>query len=146
MSSNQVSIINFLCFDEKEFVSAVGLEVNITRHENIRIKYYCEEEKQTLIRANGYILEFARWTQPIFALQGGAFFFLEHVVGDPSTWTYFFQHVLQPAWYYFGDGCMATRETWKHLESAGFSELKLRHIEAPFIFVIKPHIIGYAIK
>ncbi|KAM9362056.1 methyltransferase-like protein 7A [Symphorus nematophorus] len=77
---------------------------------------------------------------------GGAFFFLEHVVADPSTWTYFFQHVLQPVWYYFGDGCEATRETWKHLEATGFSELKMRHIEAPLIFVIKPHIVGYAVK
>ncbi|KAK9529141.1 hypothetical protein VZT92_013255 [Zoarces viviparus] len=77
---------------------------------------------------------------------GGAFFFQEHVVADPSTWTYFFQHVLQPLWYYFGDGCEVTRETWKHLEAAGFSELKLRHIETPLMFLIKPHIVGYAVK
>ncbi|XP_044033868.1 methyltransferase-like protein 7A [Siniperca chuatsi] len=77
---------------------------------------------------------------------GGAFFFIEHVVADPSTWAYFFQHVFQPAWYYFGDGCDVTLETWKHLEAAGFSELKLRHIEAPLVFIIKQHIIGYAVK
>uniref|UniRef100_H3DAQ0 Methyltransferase type 11 domain-containing protein n=1 Tax=Tetraodon nigroviridis TaxID=99883 RepID=H3DAQ0_TETNG len=77
---------------------------------------------------------------------GGAFFFMEHVVADPSTWCYFFQHVLQPPWYYFGDGCQVTRETWKNLESAGFSELQLRHIEAPLMFMIKPHIVGYAVK
>ncbi|XP_051269881.1 putative methyltransferase-like protein 7A [Dicentrarchus labrax] len=77
---------------------------------------------------------------------GGAFFFLEHVVADSSTWSYFFQHVLQPVWYYFGDGCEVTRETWKHLEAAGFSELKMRHIEAPLVFVIRPHIVGYAVK
>ncbi|XP_028302377.1 methyltransferase-like protein 7A [Gouania willdenowi] len=77
---------------------------------------------------------------------GGAFFFLEHVAADPSTWSHFFQHVLQPPWYYFGDGCWVTRETWKYLEEAGFSELKLRHIDAPLIFMIKPHIVGYAVK
>ncbi|XP_069011296.1 thiol S-methyltransferase TMT1A-like [Embiotoca jacksoni] len=77
---------------------------------------------------------------------GGAFFFIEHVVADPSTWAYFFQHILQPAWWYFGDGCEATRETWKYLETAGFSDLKLRHIEAPLAFIIKPHILGYAVK
>lgn len=81
-----------------------------------------------------------------FAPQGGAFFFMEHVVANPSTWSYFFQHVLQPVWYYFGDGCLVTRETWKNLEAAGFSELKLRHIEAPLMFMIKPHIVGYAVK
>ncbi|KAM4613189.1 thiol S-methyltransferase TMT1A-like [Polymixia lowei] len=78
---------------------------------------------------------------------GGAFYFMEHVVSDPSSWTYFFQHVLQPMWYYLGDGCMITRSTWKDLEAAGFSELHLRHIEAPRVtFIIRPHIMGYAIK
>ncbi|XP_040888850.1 methyltransferase-like protein 7A [Toxotes jaculatrix] len=77
---------------------------------------------------------------------GGAFFFIEHVAADASTWAYFFQHIIQPGWYYFGDGCEVTRETWKDLEAAGFSELNLRHIEAPFFFAIKPHIVGYAIK
>ncbi|XP_029007403.1 putative methyltransferase-like protein 7A [Betta splendens] len=77
---------------------------------------------------------------------GGGFFFLEHVVADPSTWAYFFQHVFQPVWYYFVDGCEATRETWKHVEDAGFSELKLRHIETPLTVMMKPHIIGYGVK
>ncbi|XP_034079690.1 methyltransferase-like protein 7A [Gymnodraco acuticeps] len=77
---------------------------------------------------------------------GGGFFFMEHVVGEPSTWTYFFQHVLQPPWYYYGDGCEMVRDTWKPLEAAGFSDLKLKHVEAPLMFLVKPHIIGYAVK
>ncbi|KAI3370179.1 hypothetical protein L3Q82_024959, partial [Scortum barcoo] len=78
---------------------------------------------------------------------GGAFYFLEHVVSDPSSWTYFFQHVLEPLWYYLGDGCTITRATWKDLEAAGFSELHLKHIEAPEVTpVIRPHIMGYSIK
>ncbi|XP_034442117.1 methyltransferase-like protein 7A [Hippoglossus hippoglossus] len=77
---------------------------------------------------------------------GGAFFFMEHVVADPSTWTYFFQNVFQPLLCYLFDGCNVNRSTWKLLEAAEFSELKLRHIEAPLIFVIKPHIMGYAVK
>ena len=80
-------------------------------------------------------------------LQGGAFYFLEHVVSDPSSWTYFFQHVFEPLWYYLGDGCMVTRSTWKDLEAAGFSELHLRHVEAPDVtLMIRPHIMGYSIK
>ncbi|XP_045932366.1 methyltransferase-like protein 7A [Micropterus dolomieu] len=78
---------------------------------------------------------------------GGAFYFLEHVVSDPSSWTYFFQHMLEPLWYYLGDGCMITRETWKDLEAAGFSEIYLKHIEAPEVtLMIRPHIMGYSIK
>ncbi|XP_056293677.1 thiol S-methyltransferase TMT1B-like [Pseudoliparis swirei] len=47
---------------------------------------------------------------------GGASYFLEHVVSDPSSCTYFLQHVFEPLWYYLGDGCMVTRATWKDLE------------------------------
>ncbi|KAK1796616.1 hypothetical protein P4O66_009651 [Electrophorus voltai] len=77
---------------------------------------------------------------------GGAFFFMEHVVADPSSWRYFFQHVLQPIWYYCGDRCELTRTTWQHLEAAGFSDLQLHHIQAPLNSLITPHIIGYAVK
>ncbi|KAJ7999219.1 hypothetical protein DPEC_G00213180 [Dallia pectoralis] len=77
---------------------------------------------------------------------GGAFYFLEHVVAEPSSWTYFFQHVLQPLWYYFGDGCELSRATWKDLEAAGFSELNLSHITTPLNPLVKPHVMGYAVK
>ncbi|XP_076011495.1 thiol S-methyltransferase TMT1A-like [Genypterus blacodes] len=78
---------------------------------------------------------------------GGAFYFMEHVVADSSSWTYFFQHVLQPLWFYLGDGCMITRATWTDLERAGFSELHLRHIDAPQVTsMIRPHIMGYSVK
>ncbi|KAI9548703.1 hypothetical protein NQZ68_003237 [Dissostichus eleginoides] len=78
---------------------------------------------------------------------GGAFYFLEHVESDPSSWTFFFQHVFEPLWYYLGDGCMITKKTWRDIEAAGFSELHLKHIEAPKVSrMIRPHIMGYSIK
>ncbi|XP_029948590.1 methyltransferase-like protein 7A [Salarias fasciatus] len=78
---------------------------------------------------------------------GGAFYFLEHVVSDPSSWTYFCQYVFEPLWYYLGDGCTITRATWRDLEAAGFRELHLRHVEAPGVtLMIRPHIMGYSIK
>ncbi|KAM6928382.1 thiol S-methyltransferase TMT1B-like [Xenentodon cancila] len=78
---------------------------------------------------------------------GGAFYFLEHVVSDPCSWTYFVQYVFEPLWYYLGDGCVVTRATWRHLQEAGFSELHLRNIEAPDVsLMIRPHIMGYCIK
>ncbi|XP_053312015.1 uncharacterized protein LOC128473810 [Spea bombifrons] len=67
-----------------------------------------------------------------YIFQGGAFYFLEHVTADPTSWYYFFQKILDPTWKYIGDGCKLTKETWKFLENAGFSEVKLRHIIAPF--------------
>ncbi|XP_069509523.1 thiol S-methyltransferase TMT1A-like [Ambystoma mexicanum] len=78
---------------------------------------------------------------------GGAYFFVEHVCADPSTWTYIFQKIYDPAWKNIFGGCNLCRETWKDLEKAPFSEMKLQHIRAPLpLQPTAPHIIGYAIK
>lgn len=79
--------------------------------------------------------------------QGGVFYFLEHVADDHSSWRYFWQQVCYPTWKLVFDGCCLTREIWKNLEQANFSELKLQHISVPLPGTpIKPHIIGYAVK
>ncbi|KAM4882816.1 thiol S-methyltransferase TMT1A-like isoform 1-T1 [Thomomys bottae] len=78
---------------------------------------------------------------------GGAFCFMEHVADERSTWNYFWQQVLDPAWSLLFDGCQLTRETWKNLEHAGFSKLKLQHIQAPLsLTLVQPHIYGFAVK
>uniref|UniRef100_A0A8C5LYC1 Methyltransferase type 11 domain-containing protein n=1 Tax=Leptobrachium leishanense TaxID=445787 RepID=A0A8C5LYC1_9ANUR len=78
---------------------------------------------------------------------GGGFFFIEHVLADPGSWDYFFQLILDPTWVQILDGCRLTKETWKNIENAKFSDVKLRHIKAPFkCSPLKPHIIGYAVK
>nr|XP_020639761.1 methyltransferase-like protein 7A [Pogona vitticeps] len=78
---------------------------------------------------------------------GGAFYFMEHVAGAPGSWSLFWQQIYAPAFTILFDGCHLTRETWKGLEKAGFSELKLRHIDAPLKWnPAKPHVIGYAVK
>ncbi|KFU86969.1 Methyltransferase-like 7A, partial [Chaetura pelagica] len=78
---------------------------------------------------------------------GGAFYFLEHVAADRSSWNYFWQQVCHPTWKLLFDGCCITREAWKNLEEANFSELKLRHIKVELPCPpITPHIIGYAVK
>ncbi|XP_068121224.1 thiol S-methyltransferase TMT1A-like [Hyperolius riggenbachi] len=79
---------------------------------------------------------------------GGAFYFMEHVAStDASSWINFGQKVLNPTWKLFLDGCSMRKTTWKDIEKAGFSELKLRHVKAPISMkLISPHIIGYAVK
>ncbi|ELR59047.1 Methyltransferase-like protein 7A [Bos mutus] len=78
---------------------------------------------------------------------GGAFYFMEHVADKPSTWNYFWQQVLDPVWYLLFDGCNLTRESWKALEKARFSKLKLQHLQAPLSWeLVRPHIYGYAVK
>lgn len=78
---------------------------------------------------------------------GGAFYFMEHVAAERSTWNYFWQQVLDPAWYLMFDGCNLTRESWKSLEQASFTKLKLQHLQAPLsLALVRPHIYGYAVK
>ncbi|XP_054831689.1 putative methyltransferase-like protein 7A [Eublepharis macularius] len=78
---------------------------------------------------------------------GGAFYFMEHVAGAPSSWSLFWQQIYDPAWQVLTDGCHLARETWTDLEKAGFSELKLWHTRAPLKWhPTQPHIIGYAVK
>ncbi|XP_027449368.1 methyltransferase-like protein 7A isoform X1 [Zalophus californianus] len=78
---------------------------------------------------------------------GGAFFFLEHVAAESSTWTYFWQQILHPFWYLLFDRCHLTRESWKALEGASFSKVKLQHFQAPLSWkVVCPHICGYTVK
>ncbi|KAM3848968.1 thiol S-methyltransferase TMT1A-like [Vipera latastei] len=78
---------------------------------------------------------------------GGAYFFLEHVAADRSTWTYFWQQVCNPAWGCMTDGCSVLRESWKYIENAGFSKLNFQHITAPLVVsVVSPHIYGYGVK
>ncbi|XP_003475830.2 thiol S-methyltransferase TMT1A [Cavia porcellus] len=78
---------------------------------------------------------------------GGAFYFMEHVAAEQSTWNYFWQQVLDPTWHLVFDGCSLTRESWKALEQAGFSKLRLQHLQAPLSWVlVRPHIYGFAVK
>jgi len=95
------------------------------------------------------------WSQRLLRLsvrrlcfsQGGVFYFLEHVAADRSSWRYFWQQVCYPTWKLVFAGCCLTREIWKNLEQASFSELKLQHISVPLPWTpIQPHIIGYAVK
>ncbi|NXC43732.1 MET7A protein, partial [Penelope pileata] len=78
---------------------------------------------------------------------GGAFYFLEHVAAEGSSWTHFWQQLCDPVWKYFGDGCSLSRETHKELEKTNFSELNLKHFHVtPHWIPTSPHIIGYAVK
>nr|XP_056707748.1 N6-adenosine-methyltransferase TMT1A-like [Euleptes europaea] len=78
---------------------------------------------------------------------GGAFYFLEHVAADRSSWGFFWQQVYSPPWKLLFDGCFLTRETSADIEKANFSEIKLQHIHVPLPWTpVRPHIIGYAVK
>lgn len=79
--------------------------------------------------------------------QGGAFYFIDHVADERSTWNYFWQQVLARVWFLAFDGCNLTRESWKAIEQANFSKLNLQHIQAPLpLTLVRPHIYGYAVK
>ncbi|XP_008305236.1 methyltransferase-like protein 7A [Stegastes partitus] len=124
-----------------KFIAASGEDLRVVQDESVDV-VVCTLVLCSVSSVQQVLTEARRVLRP-----GGAFYFLEHVVSDPSSWTYFFQHVFEPLWYYLGDGCTITRATWKDLEAAGFTELHLRHIEAPKVtLMIRPHIMGYSIK
>ncbi|NXH38131.1 MET7A protein, partial [Dicaeum eximium] len=78
---------------------------------------------------------------------GGAFYFLEHVAAEHSSWRYFWQQVYSPTWKLVFAGCCLTRELWKNVEEAKFSELKIQHISVAMPWMpIEPHIMGYGVK
>jgi ubiquinone/menaquinone biosynthesis C-methylase UbiE len=78
---------------------------------------------------------------------GGTFVFIEHVAGPRGSVVRRVQDFVRPAWVKVGDGCNPNRETWGHIESAGFSDVHLEHrsIKTPFV-IVNPHILGKAVK
>uniref|UniRef100_A0A8C9AKK8 Uncharacterized protein n=1 Tax=Prolemur simus TaxID=1328070 RepID=A0A8C9AKK8_PROSS len=61
-------------------------------------------------------------------------------------WAFMWQEVLQPTWKHTGDGCCLTRETWRDLGTARFSDIQM---EQPPLFKWLPggpHIMGKAVK
>ncbi|XP_052497070.1 thiol S-methyltransferase METTL7B [Budorcas taxicolor] len=78
---------------------------------------------------------------------GGVFFFWEHVAEPLGSWAFLWQQVLEPTWRHIGDGCHLTRETWRDLENAQFSELQVEQHPPPIKWLpVGPHIMGKAVK
>lgn len=78
---------------------------------------------------------------------GGSFLFIEHVAATQGTGVRRVQDLVKPVWVKVGDGCHPNRETWKSIESAGFTKVDIQHrqVRTPFV-IINSHIIGRAIK
>ncbi|XP_004380024.1 thiol S-methyltransferase TMT1B [Trichechus manatus latirostris] len=78
---------------------------------------------------------------------GGVLFFWEHVAEPRGSWALMWQQVLEPTWKHVADGCCLTRETWKDLESAQFSELEMERQPPPCKWLpVGPFIMGKAVK
>ncbi|EGW12540.1 methyltransferase-like protein 7B [Cricetulus griseus] len=78
---------------------------------------------------------------------GGLLFFWEHVAEPRGSWAFLWQQVFEPTWKHIGDGCHLTRETWKDLEKARFSDVQMERQSPPFKWLpIGPHIMGKAVK
>jgi SAM-dependent methyltransferase len=78
---------------------------------------------------------------------GGRFVFLEHVAAPRGTFLRRLQALLRAPWRWVFEGCTTDRETWRTLESAGFSKLELEHWRLRSAFVhLSPQIAGVATK
>jgi ubiquinone/menaquinone biosynthesis C-methylase UbiE len=76
---------------------------------------------------------------------GGRFIFIEHVAALQGTGRRRLQNLVQPLWTPLADGCHPNRETWRAIESAGFTHVELEHFEVASPLVA-PHIMGVATK
>jgi ubiquinone/menaquinone biosynthesis C-methylase UbiE len=57
---------------------------------------------------------------------GRPYLFFEHVASPPGTFTRWLQETSSPLTRRFDSGCDPSRETWKAIEAAGFSNVELR--------------------
>ncbi|XP_077984892.1 thiol S-methyltransferase TMT1A-like [Glandiceps talaboti] len=91
-----------------------------------------------------YVDEIKRVLKP-----GGKFYYMEHVCATKNSWTHLMQRMLNPVFKFCTDGCQLTKQTWKYIDEAGFSKLEYSLMFAPLrrtTQVIRPHMIGHAIK
>lgn len=78
---------------------------------------------------------------------GGRFLFIEHVIAPAGSLLRRVQMGLCPLWQVIGDGCRLDRETGKIIEASGFASVDYETFDAPVpIAVVKPHIMGVAVK
>lgn len=76
---------------------------------------------------------------------GGRFLFIEHVAAPRGTRLRCIQNLITPLWKRLGDGCHPNRETWIHIERAGFEKVTFETITAPTP-IVSPQIVGVAAK
>ncbi len=77
---------------------------------------------------------------------GGRLIYLEHVAHD-GGWRKVFQHILEPAWRLWADGCRLTRSTGRHIEAAGFLIDERIDEDMPLApFFVRPCLRGQAFR
>ncbi|KAK3755696.1 hypothetical protein QZH41_008939 [Actinostola sp. cb2023] len=81
---------------------------------------------------------------------GGRLFYVEHVSDSDGKWRHTFQKFLDRVWMYLSDGCSCARDIPTYLDNAGYSCVSYEKFSADqltiFAWLMRPHIVGYAIK
>ena len=141
------------------------LQRNLARHENISLDRYlvCPAENMKEVESNS--LEIVISTIVMCSVQtqsavlseikrvlkpGGKFYFMEHVAGEPGTWLFHLQNLLNTIWGLLFDGCNLNRNTSVAIDNAGFAQVKYKRLMVEklgaIFYVVQPHIAGYAVK
>ncbi len=76
---------------------------------------------------------------------GGRLVFLEHVTAPLGSNLRRLQHLVEPAWSRFADGCRLACDTFATIRAAGFSSVDCEAFDIPFP-LLSPHIAGTATK
>lgn len=165
--------VNFKYYTKK--ISWIGIEPNKEMHkflnekiEKLGIKAKIKEGKAEKIPLKDSSIDFVISTLVLCSIddqvkalseikrvlkKGGKLLFIEHVADKPGTLRKFFQDIApHTPWRLFSDNCRPNRETWSNIRNAGFSNVKVNHFKQkesrvnPIAYLIRPHIIGEAIK
>ncbi|XP_003740754.2 methyltransferase-like protein 7A [Galendromus occidentalis] len=79
--------------------------------------------------------------------KGGKYYFVEHEQYPDKSWGYSIQKAVNPLWRVCNDGCNVSRRVSEVIEYVGFRAVnQKRYLPAEIPFLIRPLIVGYAVK
>jgi SAM-dependent methyltransferase len=74
---------------------------------------------------------------------GGTLVFIEHVAAPRGSLLRLAQRAFRPLWGLIADGCRPDRETLRHIEAAGFKDVRAEGFAGP-PGLVRPHVAGTA--
>ncbi|XP_064481622.1 thiol S-methyltransferase TMT1A-like [Ornithodoros turicata] len=80
-------------------------------------------------------------------VEGGHFYYIEHVGYERGTWANTLQRLVEPFWSAVSDGCQLTRETSLQVDLIGFRAIRENlYFPEALPYVARPILVGVAVK
>lgn len=80
-------------------------------------------------------------------VDGGSFYYVEHIGYKEGTWSHTLQRAIQPLWSVVSDGCHLTRDVPMYVEFIGFREIYENvYYPSGLPYLVRPTLVGKAVK